>query len=71
MSDMKKSHDLVASVGKYTDNQGQEKTRFQKIGAAFTREDGSLCIKLEALPISQEWNGWANLYEPREEGQNG
>ena len=67
MSDaMKKTHNLVAVVGKYTDSQGQEKKRYLTIGAAFTREDGSMALKIESIPVGPEWNGWVNLYLPRD-----
>lgn len=70
MSDqMKKTHNVVAVTGKYTDNSGQERNRYVTIGAAFTREDGSMAIKLESLPVGPGWNGWANLYLPRDKDQ--
>ena len=66
---MRKSHDLVAVTGTYTDRNGQEKKRYQKCGAAFTDDQGRISIKLEALPISTDWTGWIGLYEPRDEQQ--
>lgn len=68
MSDsMKKTHNLVAVTGKYTDSAtGQEKNRYVIIGAAFTREDGSMALKLESLPLGPGWNGWVNLYLPKD-----
>lgn len=66
MSDaMKKTHNVVAVTGKYTDATGQEKARYVTIGAAFTRADGSMAIKLESIPVGTDWNGWVNLYLPR------
>ena len=59
---MKKKYDITASTGKYIKD-GEEKTRYVNIGTAFERPDGSLCIKLETIPL--EWNGWANFFEPR------
>lgn len=67
MSDaMKKTHNVVAVTGKYKDNHtGEEKNRYVIVGAAFTREDGSMAIKMETVPVGTGWNGWLNLYLPR------
>lgn len=61
-----KTHDLVATVGEYTDRSGETKKRYQKCGAAFTDEQGRISLKLDALPVSPEWSGWISLYEPRD-----
>lgn len=66
---MKKTHDLVAVTGTYTNGQGQEKKRYTNVGALFTRDDGSLAIKLESIPIGGTWNGWLSAYLPKESGQ--
>lgn len=60
---MKKTHDAVYAGEKYTDREGNEKTRYVNVGALFQREDGSLSMKLESLPIG--FNGWVNFYEPK------
>lgn len=60
---MKKSHDAVYAGEKYTDRDGNEKTRYVNIGSLFTRDDGSMTMKLESLPIG--FNGWINFYEPK------
>lgn len=60
---MKKSHDAVYAGEKYTDRDGNEKTRYINIGSLFTRDDGSMTMKLESLPIG--FNGWINFYEPK------
>lgn len=59
---LKKTHDAVYSE-KYTDRDGNEKTRYTNIGSLLTRDDGSMTLKLESLPIG--FNGWINLYEPK------
>jgi len=68
---MKKTHNIVAVVGKYTDGTGQEKNRYMTIGAAFTRDDGTMSLKIESIPVGPGWNGWANLYLPRDNNQPG
>jgi hypothetical protein len=62
----------VANVGKYTDKDGKEKNRTQEIGSIFENEKGFLSLKLNCLPLSPEWNGWATLYknEPNESHSN-
>ena len=61
---MKKVFDLVYSGEKYTDRNGDEKTRFVNVGAVFERDDGTQCLKIETLPVG--FSGWLNFFEPRE-----
>lgn len=58
---MKRIKRIVATVGKYTDREGKEKNQYQNIGTLFQRDDGTQCIKIEAVPVG--WTGWANFYE--------
>lgn len=60
---MKKTHDAVYAGEKYTDRDGNEKTRYVNVGALMQRDDGSLTMKLEAVPVG--FNGWINFYEPK------
>ena len=60
---MKKTHDAVYAGEKYTDREGNEKTRYVNVGALFARDDGSMTMKLEAVPVG--FNGWINFYEPK------
>ena len=65
----KRTHDLVATVGEYTNRQtGETKKRYQNCGSAFTNDDGNISIKLEALPLSKEWSGFLSLYPVKEQG---
>ncbi len=64
---MQKKFDIVFSGEKYTTRDGEEKTRFVNMGAVFERDDGSLCAKIESLPVG--FTGWVNFYEPREREQ--
>ena len=64
---LKKTHDAVYAGEKYTDREGNEKTRYVNVGALFARDDGSMTMKLESLPIG--FNGWINFYEPKERDQ--
>jgi hypothetical protein len=65
---LKKTHDAVYAGEKYADREGNEKTRYVNVGALFARDDGSLTMKLESLPIG--FNGWINFYEPKERDQS-
>ena len=62
--------DAIAVVGEYNKG-GEVKKRYQKVGALFQRDDGSFSMKLESLPLSADWNGWLNFYDPykKREGQ--
>ncbi len=62
----RKTHDVVATVGGYTDGQGQAKKRYVNVGSAFTNDEGQISIKLESVPVSPEWSGWLSLYVPKE-----
>ena len=62
----KKIHDVVATIGEYTDREGNTKKRYQKCGAAFTNDEGQISIKLDAVPCSPDWSGWLSLYEKKE-----
>jgi hypothetical protein len=57
--------EAVVKTGTYTDNQGNEKARYQRVGTVFENEKG-LYMKLEALPVGvPEWNGFISFFEPK------
>lgn len=60
---MKQFKKIVAANGKYTDAAGQEKTRYVTVGKAFMRDDNSVTLKIDSMPVGGEWNGWLNLYD--------
>jgi len=62
---MRKTHDAVYAGEKYTDRDGNEKTRYVNVGALFTRDDGSLALKLESIPVN--FNGWISFYAPKDQ----
>lgn len=61
----KKKFDAVYSGEKYTNRDGEEKTRFINCGVVFENDKGQLSMKLETLPIG--FNGWLNFYPPKEQ----
>ena len=66
---MKQFKKVVATVGKYTDANGQEKNRYVTVGKAFIRDDKSVSIKVDAMPVGPEFSGWLNLYDLDEDRQ--
>lgn len=56
-------YEVIASTGKYTDKNGQEKNRWQKCGVVMETKNGGLALKLEVMPIGSE--GWFTLTEPK------
>lgn len=57
--------DVVATVGKYTGQDGTEKKNYLDVGKAFEDDQGRLSIKLSAIPVGPDWSGWLSLYEPK------
>lgn len=58
MSKATRSHLAVAFIP------GDEKqaARYYTIGAAVTRGDGEIAVKIDSLPLaSSRWEGWINL----------
>lgn len=60
---MKRIKKAVATVGKYTDRNGQEKNRYLTVGGMFKRDDGSVCMKLDTVPVGPDFNGWISFYD--------
>jgi len=66
---MKQFKKVVATVGKYTDANGNEKNRYITVGRAFIRDDKSVSIKVDSMPVGPEFSGWLNLYDLDEDRQ--
>lgn len=60
---MKRYKRAVANCGQYTTPGGETKNRYQNVGTLFKRDDGSVTLKMESLPVGGEWNGWINFYD--------
>ena len=56
------AYEVIAVTGTYTNKQGEEKKRWQKIGVVMQGKNG-LTLKMESVPIG--WDGWATLAEPK------
>ena len=75
------THDVVATVGEYTNAAGEKKKRYATCGKCFTDDEGRQSIKLDVIPTGPGWSGWFSLYpvekkehrqapDPREEPRN-
>lgn len=62
----RKKADAVASIGEYTNGQGEKKKRYVNIGTLFESEDGRLSLKVDAIPVNPEWSGWVSFFEPKD-----
>ena len=64
---MKVIKKAVCVTGKYTDRKtGTEKNQYLTVGKLMQREDGSLSLKLDAVPVG--FDGWINFYELEQAG---
>jgi single-stranded DNA-binding protein len=64
---MTKKYDAVATIGEYTNKQGEKKKRYLTVGAVMEGTDGRMALKLDALPTNPEWSGWIAFYEPKQQ----
>ena len=63
----------VQTIGKFTNDQGEEKFRYQQLGIVLENENGQLSLKLNALPLPNEKGEvWVNFYpvESKEESSS-
>jgi len=56
------AYEVIATTGTYTNKQGEEKKRWQKIGVVMQTAKG-LTLKMESVPVG--WDGWPTLAEPK------
>ncbi len=63
----KPTHDLLATIGEYTDTKtGEKKKRRVRVGTVFTDDEGRESIKLDSIPTGNTWNGWLSKFPVRE-----
>jgi hypothetical protein len=55
-------YDVVAKNGTYKDRNGDEKTRWLKMGVCFESDKG-LSIKIDSMPVG--FDGWLSLMTPK------
>jgi hypothetical protein len=57
--------EITAIIGTYTNKDGQEKKRYQRIGSIINTRNGEM-IKLDVIPLKEGgWDGWAYLNDPQ------
>ena len=60
----KTMYEIKAIVGRYTDKNGDQKSRYQHIGSIVETKNGPM-LKLDSIPVAEEhWSGWAYLNKP-------
>jgi hypothetical protein len=65
----KTQYEVSVISGKYTNKDGQEKNRYQRIGSVIETKNGPM-LKLDCVPIVEgSWSGWAYLNKPKEESK--
>ena len=60
----KKIFDVAVATGKYMKD-GVEKTRWLNCGVVLKNDNGNYSLKLEAMPLGAEFDGWFNLFTPQ------
>jgi hypothetical protein len=59
-------NELTVITGTYTNSQGQQKNRYQRIGSIIETKNGPM-LKIDVVPLKEGgWDGWAYINEPRE-----
>ncbi|MCC5869607.1 MAG: hypothetical protein JJU27_13990 [Gammaproteobacteria bacterium] len=65
---MRRYGDLMASVGEFTDQDGRKAKRWLKVGVVMRdSRNGSLSVKLDAVPVLPGWSGWLAVRNVGEE----
>jgi hypothetical protein len=61
-------YEVTVKAGVYQKD-GQEKIRYQRIGSVIETKKGQM-LKLDQIPLVENgWQGWAYLFEPKQEDQ--
>ena len=59
-------NEITVITGTYTNAQGQQKNRYQRIGSIIDTKNGPM-LKIDVVPLKEGgWDGWAYINEPRE-----
>ena len=62
----KYTHDIVATTGEYTNNQGEKKKEYTNCGKAFTDDQGRVSLLMKTMPVGPSWSGWLSLYPAKD-----
>ena len=59
-------NEITVITGTYTNAEGQQKNRYQRIGSIIDTKNGPM-LKIDVIPLKEgSWDGWAYINEPRE-----
>jgi hypothetical protein len=57
--------EISVVIGQYTNAQGEEKKRYQRIGSIIQTRNGDM-LKIDCIPLREGgWDGWAYMNDPR------
>lgn len=57
--------EISCIVGQYTNAQGEQKNRYQRIGSIIDTKNGPM-LKLDVIPLREgSWDGWAYINDPK------
>ena len=58
-------NEISVITGTYTNSQGQQKNRYQRIGSIIDTKNGPM-LKIDVIPLKEGgWDGWAYINEPK------
>ena len=58
-------NEISVITGTYTNAQGQQKNRYQRIGSIIDTKNGPM-LKIDVIPLKEGgWDGWAYINEPK------
>ena len=58
-------NEISVITGTYTNAQGQQKNRYQRIGSIIDTKNGPM-LKIDVMPLKEGgWDGWAYINEPK------
>jgi len=58
---MKRTHDILASVGTWKDEKGKTHKRTVAVGSVFESAKGVQVMRIDAIPVSPDWSGWLRM----------
>lgn len=61
--------EISCVVGTYTNKDGAQKNRYQRIGSIINTKNGEM-LKIDVIPLVEGgWNGWCYLNDPQPKEQ--
>ena len=58
-------YEVTVRTGSYTDKEGKEKGRYERIGSVIETKNGPM-LKVDSIPVVEGgWSGWAYMNTPK------